>query len=126
MAVSLVIVNARIWTNDARRPWADALAVDGDRIAALGSSAEVMKRAGGVRVLDAKGGMVIPGSTNPRAEIAQATSVATALAARGVLRAGASADLIVVDRDLTRDAPESLDALRVIATVVGGQIMFVA
>jgi len=124
VAVSLVIVNARIWTNDARRPWADALAVDGDRIAALGSSAEIMKRAGDARVVDAKGGMVIPGNTDPRAELAQATSAAAVLAARGVLRTGASADLIVVDRDLTREALESMDAVRVIATVVGGAVVF--
>jgi predicted amidohydrolase YtcJ len=124
VAVSLVIVNARIWTNDARRPWADALAVDGDRIAALGSSAEIMKRAGDARVIDANGGMVIPGNTDPRAELAQATSVAAVLAARGVLRTGASAELIVVDRDLTREALESMDAVRVIATVVGGAVVF--
>jgi predicted amidohydrolase YtcJ len=121
-----VIVNARIWTNDARRPWADALAVDGDRIAALGSSAEIMKRAGDARVIDANGGMVIPGNTDPRAELAQATSVAAVLAARGVLRTGASADLIVVDRDLAREALESMDAVRVIATVVGGAVVFEA
>jgi predicted amidohydrolase YtcJ len=121
-----VIVNARIWTNDARRPWADALAVDGDRIAALGSSAEIMKRAGDARVIDVRGGMVIPGNTDPRAELAQATSVAAVLAARGVLRTGASADLIVVDRDLAREALESMDAVRVIATVVGGAVVFEA
>lgn len=126
MAASLVIVNARIWTNDARRPWADALAVDGDRIAALGSSAEVMKRAGAARVIDAKGGMVIPGSADPRSAIAHAGSVALALAARGVLRAGVSADLIVLDRDLMHDALETLDTVRVTATVVGGEVMFVA
>ncbi len=61
MAVNVVIVNARIWTGDARRPWADAIAIDGDRIAAVGSSAEVMKRAAGARVVDAGGAMVVPG-----------------------------------------------------------------
>ncbi|HEY0972657.1 MAG TPA: amidohydrolase [Gemmatimonadales bacterium] len=60
--VSLVVVNARVWTGDARRPWADAIAVRGDRIAAVGSSAEVRKMAGaGARVIDARGGMVTPG-----------------------------------------------------------------
>ena len=126
MAVSLVIVNARVWTNDARRPWADAVAVEGDRIAAVGSSAEVMKRAGAARVIDAKGAMVIPGSEDPRAAIVQAGSVTVALGARGVLRSGASADLIMVDRDLTRDTPASIDAMRVIATIVGGEVVFAA
>ena len=61
MAVNIVIVNARIWTGDARRPWADAVAIEGDRIMAVGSSAEIMKLAAGARVIDAKGAMVTPG-----------------------------------------------------------------
>ncbi|HSJ63311.1 MAG TPA: amidohydrolase [Gemmatimonadaceae bacterium] len=60
--VSLAIVNARVWTGDERRPWADAVAVSGDRIAAVGSSAEIRKLApAGARVIDANGGMVVPG-----------------------------------------------------------------
>ena len=61
MAVNVVIVNARVWTGDARRPWADAIAIEGDRIKAVGSSAEIMKLAAGARVIDAKGAMVTPG-----------------------------------------------------------------
>jgi predicted amidohydrolase YtcJ len=60
-AVSLAIVNARVWTGDTRRPWADAVAVSGDRIAAVGSSAEVRKVAGSARVIDAQGQLVVPG-----------------------------------------------------------------
>ena len=60
--VSLAIVNARVWTGDERRPWADAVAVSGDRITAVGSSAEIRKLAPpGARVVDAAGGMVVPG-----------------------------------------------------------------
>jgi predicted amidohydrolase YtcJ len=58
---ALAIVNARVWTGDPRRPWADAVLVRGERIDAVGSSAEVKKRAGTARVLDAKGMMVVPG-----------------------------------------------------------------
>jgi len=59
---ALAIVNARIWTGDPSRPWADALLVRGERIEAVGSSAEVKKRAGaGVKTVDAKGMMVTPG-----------------------------------------------------------------
>src|SRR5687768_11611394 len=59
---TLAIVNARVWTGDARRPWADAVAVTGDRISAVGSSAEVMKTASeATRVVDAKGQMLVPG-----------------------------------------------------------------
>ncbi|HEY3287878.1 MAG TPA: amidohydrolase [Gemmatimonadaceae bacterium] len=60
--ISLAIVNARVWTGDSRRPWADAVAVDGAHIAAVGSSAEVRKLAGaGTRLIDARGAMVVPG-----------------------------------------------------------------
>ncbi len=59
---ALAIVNARVWTGDARRPWADAVLVRGERIDVVGSSAEVKKRAGAsVRTVDAKGMMITPG-----------------------------------------------------------------
>jgi predicted amidohydrolase YtcJ len=60
--VALAIVNARVWTGDARRPWADAVLVRGEHIESVGSSAEVKKRAGAsVKTIDAKGMMVAPG-----------------------------------------------------------------
>ena len=59
---ALAIVNARVWTGDPRRPWADAVLVRGERIDAVGSSAEVKKRAGpSTRTIDARGMMVTPG-----------------------------------------------------------------
>lgn len=59
---TLAIVNARVWTGDARRPWADAVAVTGERITAVGSSAEIRKLARPTtRVIDATGGMLVPG-----------------------------------------------------------------
>src|SRR5688572_14221203 len=57
---SLAIVNARVWTGDTARPWAEGIAVNGDTIVAVGSSAEIRKL-GAARVVDAKGGMVTPG-----------------------------------------------------------------
>jgi predicted amidohydrolase YtcJ len=59
--VTLAVVNARVWTGDSARPWAEALAVRGDRIASVGSSAAVRKMAGDARVIDARGQMVVPG-----------------------------------------------------------------
>ncbi len=62
--LTLAIVNARIWTANPRQPWASAIAVSGDRILAVGSSAEIsklMRTAPQARVIDAKGGMLTPG-----------------------------------------------------------------
>jgi len=60
---SIAIVNAKVWTGDSTRPWTDAIAVSGDTILAVGSSAEIRK-IGAARVVDAKGGMVTPGFTD--------------------------------------------------------------
>jgi predicted amidohydrolase YtcJ len=61
-APTLAIVNARVWTGDDARPWADAVAVTDDRITAVGSSAEVRKLAtSATRVIDAHGMMLVPG-----------------------------------------------------------------
>jgi predicted amidohydrolase YtcJ len=60
--ITLAIVNARIWTGDTRRPWADAIAIQGNRIAVVGSSAEVRKRTpASARLIDAHGAFVVPG-----------------------------------------------------------------
>ena len=59
--VSLAVVNARVWTGDSARPWAEAFAVRGDRFATVGSSAAIRKITGNARVIDAAGRMVVPG-----------------------------------------------------------------
>src|SRR5512146_2709327 len=59
---TLAVVNARIWTGDPRRPWADALAAASDRLLVVGSSAEVRKLAtASTKIVDAHGMMVVPG-----------------------------------------------------------------
>lgn len=61
-SVSLAVVNARVWTGDERRPWADAIAVSGDSIVGVGSSAEIRKMTDPTsRVIDAAGQMLVPG-----------------------------------------------------------------
>jgi predicted amidohydrolase YtcJ len=59
--VTLAVVNARVWTGDSIRPWAEAFAIRGDRFGSVGSSAAVRKIAGNARVIDAGGQMVLPG-----------------------------------------------------------------
>ena len=58
----LLLVHARISTMDPARPEAEALAVRGDRIVAVGSSAELATLRGpDTRVIDAAGRRVVPG-----------------------------------------------------------------
>ena len=59
--VTVALVNGRIRTNDARRPMADAVAIAGEHVALVGSSAEVRKFAGpAARVIDLRGAIVEP------------------------------------------------------------------
>jgi len=61
-APDTILRNARITTLDARRPSAQALAVRGDRIVAVGDEASVMAQRGpATRVVDLAGRSVIPG-----------------------------------------------------------------
>ncbi|HEY0006518.1 MAG TPA: amidohydrolase [Pyrinomonadaceae bacterium] len=58
----LIIVNARVHTMDARVPLAEAVAVYGNRIVGVGSTAEIRRMAGPrTRVIDAVGRLVLPG-----------------------------------------------------------------
>ena len=61
-AADLIIRNAKIWTVDAAHPEADAVAVIGDRLVAVGSNQEVDAwRGPGTRVIDGEGKRLLPG-----------------------------------------------------------------
>jgi hypothetical protein len=59
---TLAVTDARIWTGDARRPWAEAIASRGETIIAVGSAAEIESFVGpDTEVLSIAGSMVVPG-----------------------------------------------------------------
>ena len=63
-ASELVLINGRIYTAAAPK-WAEAIAITGDHIEAVGSNAMVLKtRTAQTHVVDLKGQMVIPGVTD--------------------------------------------------------------
>jgi predicted amidohydrolase YtcJ len=57
---TLAIVNARVWTGDPERPWAEAIVSSGDRILAVGSNADIRALTTGP-VIDAAGATLTPG-----------------------------------------------------------------
>ena len=58
----LVVRNAKVYTADSQRPWAEAVAVKGDRIAWVGDDSGAAARIGAsTRVIDAGGKMLLPG-----------------------------------------------------------------
>src|SRR5437870_4372374 len=62
LAADLAILHARVYTGEPRQPEARAVAVVGNRIAAVGSEAEIRETVGPrTRVIDAGGRLVLPG-----------------------------------------------------------------
>ena len=61
-AADLIIFNAKVHTMDRNQPMAEAVAILGNRIVAVGSSQEIKKLAGSsTKQIDAKGQLVLPG-----------------------------------------------------------------
>jgi hypothetical protein len=61
-AADTIITNARVYTVDPKQPWAEAVAVQGDRILFVGSAKETRRhRAAETQVIDAEGRLVLPG-----------------------------------------------------------------
>lgn len=61
-AADLIITNAKIWTVDKARPQAEALAIVGERIVAVGSAADMDVWHGPqTKVVDAQGRLLLPG-----------------------------------------------------------------
>jgi len=58
----MIITNARIWTGNSVQPYAEAMAVSGDTVMAIGSVREIMKlRSTGTEITDLEGKFVTPG-----------------------------------------------------------------
>jgi predicted amidohydrolase YtcJ len=60
-AAELVLTHGKIVTLDPRRPQAEAVAMAGGRIVAIGNSREIAAQAGGAKVIDLGGHLAIPG-----------------------------------------------------------------
>jgi len=59
---TLIIANANIWTGNPDQPQARAMAIAGDKILAVGSTAEIIKLAGAkTKTIDANGRFIVPG-----------------------------------------------------------------
>lgn len=62
LSPDLIVINATVHTMDRVKPTAEAVAISGNRVSAVGATAEIRRLAGaGTRVIDAKGNTVLPG-----------------------------------------------------------------
>lgn len=71
-AADLIITNAKVWTGDKSHPKADSVAILGDRIVAVGSSAEAGAwRGARTKVIDAQGKLLLPGFNDSHVHFAE-------------------------------------------------------
>lgn len=56
-----LVIYGRVWTGDSTKPWAQAVAVSGDRIVAVGDSGTVAKLAGQSTEVISRAALVVPG-----------------------------------------------------------------
>jgi predicted amidohydrolase YtcJ len=109
--VDLIITGARVWTGDPDRPWAEAIAVTGDRIRAVGSRAGILAlRSDDTRVVDVPGGFVTPGFIDNHTHFNSA----------GALLLGANLLAVADEAGLIRSVREARDRLQRGAWLTGG------
>jgi predicted amidohydrolase YtcJ len=61
----ILIINARVYTVNAKQPWAEAVAIRGEKIEAVGTAQELAHlRGASTKVIDAGGRLVLPGFTD--------------------------------------------------------------
>jgi predicted amidohydrolase YtcJ len=95
-APDIVIFNARVFTGVGGQPWAEAIAIAGDRIAMVGSTDAVKKLSGAsTRQIDAAGRLVIPGINDAHLHIA-ARPPATTLEGPPEIAADPTLDMVLV------------------------------
>ncbi|HXT26326.1 MAG TPA: amidohydrolase [Candidatus Eisenbacteria bacterium] len=60
-----VVLHGKIYTVNSKQPWAEALAIRGERVVAVGSNSEIAKlQSKNTQVIDAQGRLVLPGFTD--------------------------------------------------------------
>ncbi|MGH9581461.1 MAG: amidohydrolase family protein, partial [Bryobacteraceae bacterium] len=66
-AITLLLIDGKVWTGNPEKKRAEAVAIAGNRIAAVGSTAQILKlRQRATRVFDLEGHLVLPGFDDAR------------------------------------------------------------
>ncbi|MEM7545738.1 MAG: amidohydrolase [Pseudomonadota bacterium] len=93
-APEIVILDGRLITFDPTLPVAEALAIQGGRIVAVGSTADIRDMASGAQVIDAGGGTVLPGFVDSHVHLFNGSAELDYLNLHGVTTARALTEAV--------------------------------
>ena len=118
-APDLLLVSGRVYTLDAAKPWAEAIAIRGDRIVAVGTNAEIRQAAGPrTRVIDLKGAFVTPGFNDAHVHVESTGALLTGVNLLDVHEPKAFGERIAQAHDAAAggklDYPRGLGRLRAV------------
>jgi predicted amidohydrolase YtcJ len=106
----LIVSNGRVYTVDADRPWAEAIAVRGERIVAVGDNETVLALRGpDTRVINLAGAFVTPGFNDAHVHVDSTGNLLTGVNLLDVHEAGAFRERV---EGATRRLPEGSWILR--------------
>ncbi|MEZ5926496.1 MAG: amidohydrolase [Hyphomicrobiaceae bacterium] len=95
MSADLIITNARLLTMDEARPRAEAIAVSGNRIAAVGDRRAIeAERGPSTRIIDAGGATVLPGFVEGHMHLFAGAANLSVLSLEGIFGRDRSAQLV--------------------------------
>ncbi len=98
-APDTILVNGKVFTSNPSQPWAEALAVSGERVVAVGDSAGIEGAAGhSTRRIDLAGRVVIPGLNDAHLTLAGATQASVRVLGADALAQGVTS-IQVFSRD---------------------------
>lgn len=88
-SATLVILNGKVWTADPAHPRTEAVAIAGDRIAAVGTNDEIRKWIGPkTQTIDARGASVLPGFIDSHVHADSESTMETQRTQREPIRRG--------------------------------------
>ncbi|MGC2198311.1 MAG: amidohydrolase family protein [Terriglobales bacterium] len=128
-AADIVVVHARVYTVNAKQPWAEAIAIRGDKIVTL-NPWEGIQNAVTRQTRDGNP----PGGFVPKERISledaiRGYTLGAAMGghreqSEGSLEPGKLADQIVISHDLFKIEPTKIGKTQVLLTMVGGKVAY--
>ncbi len=102
-SADLILHNGAIYTVNARKPWAEAVAIKGDRIVAVGSDKDVMRlRSAQTRVIDLERRFALPGFNDDHVHFAQAA----AFLEFNIMAVGSQEDFVARIKEVSSTLPK--------------------